>query len=1162
MTQCSTLLRLSLLFAAGMAAFSQSTTQLIQGLITDSTGSAVAGATVTATNQGTNVATTVTSNETGNYTFPLLPVGDYTVRCEKQGFRAGLVKNLRLETAAQVRQDFKLDVGSVTESIEVVANAVSLQTENATVGAVIENRRIIELPLNGRNMQSLAVLVPGVQYGERTGRGDGSGGFPIPGQGFSVSANGQRETNQVASLDGVDAKDPRIHIMNFVPSIEAIEEFKIQTNAYTAEYGFGGGAQVTITMKSGTNQLKGTLFNFLRNDAFDAENYFLNFERAAGLERLKKNPLRQNQYGFVLSGPVLFPKLYNGKNKTFWAFNYEARRTREGIVSTANFPIDDFRNGDFSRLQRGYTANGRFVAPTVIWDPDTGGLFPNNVIPRSRLHPGALNVLEKYVPRAQFTQEDPTDFTARASVPQPINVNTFFTRVDHNFSDKDRVFGRLAWDRSNLERNNINPNLPVFVNSQVTNLATQWIHTFSGNMINELRFGFQMSNDLTSNPRTDNASFDMDALGVGLFRIPSDGNRKLTPREHGIPQFTGLPFPLQELTNGNGYDRMNTYQFGDHFSWFKGKHNFKFGAEYYGLTIERGAANLEEGLLGFSAAQTGNAFASFLLGRPNTTQTPEGLPLTFPKAQRGGAYINDDWKVTSRLTVNWGVRYDYNGWPVDREGLQRTLDIPGLGSDIGRGAGYQKPGGGVIPSVFPAALGEAGAVKVAAQQRFRFFMPRVGIAFRPTEKWVIRTGAGWFDNIQHQNTFTILNLMPPKAGSQVYNTSMRPAQNFTVPGANGQNYTITSQTYAPGSNILTLNDPFLTRGGGAGTVRPIDVLYLPPDYKDGAVWKWSFDLQRELPWAMALSVGYAGSKGQNVGNSVINWNDPIRPATTFQQANRPYPEFYDAATPNLGVQALGRIRYLDSYGESFYHGLQVKLDKRSSKGLTFGIAYTYSKAHGDGENGGQEGASLQNPRDRRGSRGLFRFDQTHRMVNNWVYELPGQNLAGPMKHIVGGWQLNGILSLASGFPFTIGQGAGDLSLPNGSVRPDTIGNPELSDPTRKLWFNTQAFQRVTCQIAARPELCRLGSTGYNTLRGPGEGRVDFSMYKNFQITERVRMQFRWEAFNATNTPWFGDPAGISFSNANQLTSNGSRDGEIRSLRSPMRRMQFGLKLFF
>jgi hypothetical protein len=1135
-----------------VALLAQSSTQGIQGLVTDSTGAIIAGAKVTVTNTGQGVTLSTETNDSGNYSFPLLLVGNYDIRVEKEGFKSEVSRGLRLETAAQVRRNFTMSVGSVSESIEVSASAVTLNTENATVGGVIENRRVVELPLNGRNIQNLAVLVPGVQFGERTGRGDGTGGFPIPGQGFAVSANGQRETHQVVSLDGVDAKDPRIHQANFVPSIEAVEEFKIQTNAYSAEYGFGGGAQVTITMKSGTNQFHGTFFNFLRNDIFDAENYFLNFELAPGVQRAKKNTLRQNQYGLVLSGPVVFPKLYNGKNKTFWAFNYEARRTRQGVVQTATWPIDDFRAGNFSRIQNPYVANGRTVAAVRIYDPDTGIPFPNNTIPTSRLHPGSLNVLNTYVPKAQFIQEDPLDFTARAAVSQPTDVNTYFARVDHNFSNNDRVFARLAWDRSGLTRENINPNLPVFVDSKVTNLATQWIHSFSPSIINELRAGFNVSDDITRNPRTDNTSFNQDALGVGEFRIPSDGNRKLTPREHGIPQFTGLPFPLQELTNGNGYDNMDTIQIGNHLTWIKGKHNFKMGGELYRISFERGAANLEEGLLGFNQAVSGFPLASFLLGRPNVTQTPEGLPLTFPRANRFGIYFNDDWKVNSRLTVNLGMRFDYNGFPVDIDGRWRTFDIPGLGADIGRGGGFRKPDGTVIPTVFPGALGPAGAVKLT-KQSVRFYMPRVGIAFRPTDKWVIRTGAGWFDNINHINTWTIFNLMPPKAGSQVYQVSTRPPT--TAAGA-------TQSVYAPGSPVLTLNDPFLTRTGGAGVIRPIDVLYLPVDQKDGAVWKWSFDVQRELPGNSILTVGYAGSKGTQIGNSVLNWNDPLRPATTFLQANRPYPEFFDPALPNLGVQATGRIRYIDANGESFYHGLQAKFDKRTSRGLTMGIAYTYSKAHGDGENGGQEGAGFQNPRDRRGSRGLFRFDQTQRTVANFVWELPGRSLKGAAGQILGGWQANGIVTLSSGFPFNIGQGAGDLSLPNGSVRPDVVGTVERDSPTRKSWFNPQGYQRVTCQIPSRPDLCHLGSGGYNQLRGPGQRNVDFSMYKNFYIAERFRVQFRWEAFNFFNTPWFGDPAGISFSNLQQITPNGSRDSEIRSIRTPMRIMQFGLKFSF
>ena len=296
--------------------------------------------------------------------------------------------------------------------------------------------------------------------------------------------------------------------------------------------------------------------------------------------------------------------------------------------------------------------------------------------------------------------------------------------------------------------------------------------------------------------------------------------------------------------------------------------------------MERGAANIEEGQLNFANQTCGYAFACFLLGRPANTQTPEGIPLTFPRANRWGAYINDDFKVNSRLTVNLGLRFDYNGWGTDAQGLWRTLDIPGVGADIDRGAGYTLPDGSVIPTIFPGVLGEEGAKKLTKQQ-LRFFMPRIGIAFRPTEKTVIRMGAGWFDNIQHLNTFTIFNLMPPKAGSQAYQTSSVAAQTVPVNAANGQTINLQTFRYAPNSPVLTLNDPFLTSTGGAAVVRPIDVVYLPPDYKDGDVWKWSFDVQRELPWNVIAGVGYAGSKASHIGNSVINWNDPVTPVSCF-----------------------------------------------------------------------------------------------------------------------------------------------------------------------------------------------------------------------------------------------------------------------------------------
>ena len=1135
--------------------------QSIQGLVEDASGAVVAGAKVTMTNTGTGISRSAETNSAGLYSFQLVQVGNYGVTVEAQGFKTESVANIRVETSAQVRQDFKLEVGALTEKIEISANAVQLNTENATVGGVIENKRIIDLPINGRNMVGLAVLVPGVQFGERTGRGDGLGGFPIPGSGFSVSANGQRETHQVVSIDGVDAKDPRINITNFVPSIEAIEEFKIQTNAFTAEYGFGGGANVQITMKSGTNDLHGTFFEFVRNDIFDAENYFLNFERASNLPRLKKDPLRRNQFGFVLSGPVYIPKIYNGRNRTFWAFNMEYRLDRLTNVQNANFGLDTFRRGDFSEILRPTPVAGSSTPrnPTIIFDPYTGQPFANNIIPTSRLHPGALNVLRTYLPTPQFRQPDPFDFNATAGVPQPIDAHTYFARVDHTFSDHDRIFGRLAWDRSNLTRNNINPFLPVFVDSKVTNLASQWIHTFSATTINEFRFGFNISDDLTSNPRTDNTSFDMDSLGIGQFRVFSDGNRKLTPREHGLPRLNGLPFPIGENTNGNGYDNMDTVQFGNHVSFFRGKHNMKVGGEVYYITMERGAANVEEGALGFSGSESGYALASFLLGLPNSSTSPEGLPLTFPRNTRLGGYFHDDWKVSSRVTVSGGLRWDYIGAPYDSKGLWRTLDFPGDGLGVaGRGAGYQIPGGARIPAIAPASLGDAGAIGLFKKKHF--FMPRLGITFRPTDKWVFRMGAGLFDNINHLNTWTIFNLMPPKSGSLIFNSVTDVAQTIPVTGGTGQMVNLQTRIFRPGQPILTLNDPFLQAAGVAAAPRPVALNYVPPDYKHNDVWKWSFDIQRELPYNTAVTVGYVGSKGSHIGNSVGNYNQPSPSPDTNVQIRRPYQQFYDPAVPQLGVQTLSTIRYIDSYGEAFHHGLQVKLDRRFSRGLAGGLAYTFSKSHGDGENGGQEGVSYQDPLNRIGSRGRFRFDQTHVLVANFVWELPGANLKGPLGYIIGGWQTNGILAIRSGFPFNVNQG-GDINT-GGTVRPDQAGDPYKDDPTRAQWFNPQAFSRVTCNIPSRQDLCRFGTFGYNVMSGPGQKNLDFSIFKNFAFKERFNIQFRAEALNATNTPFFSDPGGIGFSNVNQLTPDGSRMGESRGLRNPMRIMQFGLKFMF
>ncbi|MFN0172989.1 MAG: TonB-dependent receptor domain-containing protein [Bryobacteraceae bacterium] len=1134
--------------------YGQATTQSITGLVTDSTGAAVVGAKVTITNKDTGVSQTVTANDSGNYIFVQVAVGTYEVKCEVTGFKAEVVSNMRVETAAQVRRDFTLEVGAVTETIEVAAAGVQLNTENAVVGHVIENKRIIELPLNGRNIVQLAVLVAGVQFGSRTGLADGLGGQVMTGNTYSVTANGQREIHQVVSLDGVDAKDPRVHVAPFVPSIEAVEEFKIQTNAYSAEVGFGGGAVTTITTKSGTNALHGTVFEFLRNDKTDAEDYFLNFELAPGIARRQKNARRRNQFGAVVSGPVI-------KNKTFWAANWESRREvlreyREGF-----FPLDEFRGGDFSALARGTInpATGRlYRAPIILFDPLSGEPFANNRLPASRLHPGIVNnVIPKFLPRAEFRPVDPLDINVRRLVPRTINPNFYFGRFDHYFSGTDRVFARIAVDQSSARNGNLTLN-PEFQNTQKTrgrNLATSWIRTINSSTVNDVRVGFSFAGYNNANDRQ-GGTFDNDSLGIGAFRVFNDGNRKFNNLENGIP---GLGFTIGD---GGEFNQLDTWQFGDYLSKIHGNHTFKMGAEFYLVRIERAAANIPNGSVGWSANQSGYDFASFLLGYPNSTTTAEGWPYTFPHATRQGYYFNDDWKVTPRLTINMGLRFDYNGNPVDVRGLQRALDFPGAKTfDNGRGKGYRAPDGTILPIMFPDTADEKAAVKLWDQQ-VRFFMPRLGIAYRPREKWVVRIGAGWFDNLNHQNNWTILNLNPPKSGTLDFQSTTDVAQTFSVTGADGASYPITTRRFRPGLPILTLNDPFLANQGGSPAARGAqNLLSVAPDTRDGSVWKWSFDIQRELPFTLLAKVGYVGSKGSNTGYSSNNYNDARPSSNTDINSRRRWTRYYDPTQPQYGIQNLGNVRYLDAFGESFHHGLQVTLDKRYSNGLAMGIAYTYSKSHGDGENGGNEGNNFQDPFDRRPNRGRYRFDQTHNFVAHYVYEFPGRNLKGAMGYLLGGWQSNGIVSIRSGFPFSATQG-GDLNTGNGQVRPDRIADGEISNPTRALWFNPQAFTRVTCNNPARPDLCRFGTAGYNILESPGQRNIDFSLFKNFSFAERYSLQFRSEFFNALNTPYFGQPNGIGFSSANVVVPDAARMGEVRSLRTPMRIIQFGLKFFF
>jgi hypothetical protein len=499
---------------AGLPAQTVSTE--ILGLVADSSGAVIAGATVTVRRSATGDVRSATTNDTGNYIFPLLDIGEYEVTCKATGFKAEIRRNIVLRLQEKARLDFQLQVGDQTETIEVTSAPPMLKTEDATLGQVIESKRVVELPLNGRNFAQLATLMPGVTMGVSRIGVDGQGGTPIPGQTVQIASNGQRDIQQHITMDGVVATEPRINTMSFTPSIEAIEEFKVQSAVYSAEYGMNSGAQVNVAIKSGTNQLHGTLFEFVRNDMFDASGYF----RAPNQP---KNKLRRNQYGTVLSGPIR-------RDKTFWLFNWEARRERRGTPALASVPTLAMRSGDFSEFlqpgNRWYRGDTNPAATRSIRLPGSTAPFPNNVIPPSLINNVSQNLLtwkdKSPLPEGGFLRVPNFDAQARAAgsplnltgtTDRAIDSNQYLGRIDHRIGENNRFFGRYVIVDASSDASPIDVISRVVTNNRSQNLGAGWIRIINPTVINELRYGYNRTYTEFNGALT-GVGFDQKALGL------------------------------------------------------------------------------------------------------------------------------------------------------------------------------------------------------------------------------------------------------------------------------------------------------------------------------------------------------------------------------------------------------------------------------------------------------------------------------------------------------------------------------------------------------------------------------------------------------------------------------------------------------------------------
>ncbi|MBV6430674.1 MAG: hypothetical protein IANPNBLG_00790 [Bryobacteraceae bacterium] len=1056
-----------ILFAvfAAPSLFAQGRSSIL-GAITDETGAAIGKATVTVLNTGTQQKWTVTSGETGLYEVPALEIGTYEVSAEVVGFRKTTVRGIVLQVDQRERVDMKLQVGELTQHVEVEAQALSVNTDDATLSTVIDSAKIRELPLPGnRNLFRLALLAPGMSRGPASSVT--TSGF---GPGFGIAAMGQKVHNNAIYLDGAPLRTSIHGAVRMRPSVEAIEEFRVEAGWYSAEYGTQSGAQIVATIRPGTNDFHGTAFEFLRNDVLDAHSFFDPPGSA-------KTPLRRNTFGGVLSGPVWIPRIYNGRNKTFFTFNAELYRERRSTQGFAIYPTDRMRRGDLTEkfFRR---ADGSLIP---IMDLDAKAPFPGNQIPASRISPIALKLAQFWpAPNMGQAEFDGTN-NYRGVSRNRDNDDQYFVRIDHNFNDKNRLFGRYGIQTVELPVFPINPN-PFFVNRRPRrqqNATLNYTRMLTPTWLSVFRVSYNRD-IFKTNDDVSGTSFNiLRDLGI--------------PGQTNVPSDTGLPsIGLGGIISGLGTTDINTIwdesrQASEQITFTRGKHSVKIGTEYTMLRLDRRTISFVRGAFDFSGIHSGTApgvagnergrlaWADFLLDQPQqvrlgfTDKLPPGAdPGTFPRSRfwRWHTYIADDIKLTPRLTMNIGVRYEYNSSIEDIGGQSRNFDF-------------------TKQELFPAVL-TRGPLNEPSK---KLFAPRVGFAWRPFggNSTVIRTGYGIFYNVNMMNMF-----IPALAAN--------PPNNLNINELNTAGVVRIRMRNADQASALNINSEINSADRKRGV---------------GDVQQWNFNIQRMLPKSMLLEVGYMGSKSSHFDSPrTVN---PYVPGTT----RRVYPGW--GPIENISLDAAGN-----------YHGLLTKFEKRMSQGITFLQTYTWSKTMFDSFAccGAQR---HNNPYAWNLEKGLGETDQRHRATTAFLWELPFYRGRRDFRgQVLGGWQFNGALSLETGLPMHPTQSVSpiDDGCPRCNRRPDRLADGRLDSSQRTLqrWFDTSAF------VLARGHY---GNSGRNILTAPGLTSLDFAVFKNFLVGERKEIQLRWENYNFTNTPPFNPPTlEISSGNFGRITSAG------------------------
>jgi Carboxypeptidase regulatory-like domain/TonB dependent receptor len=1054
------------------------------GVVIDASGLPVPLATVELEDQATRFKYSSSTSERGEYHFFGLGPGSYGISAVKQGFRTYRQEGLQLRVADRVSLDIRLELGDVVQTVDVTAAAPLLQTTTGTVSLVVEQKKVVTLPLNGRNFIPLMALSPGVA---------------LPPGSFFPRVNGSRPRTSEYIYDGIGVLQPEPGQVAFYPIVDAIEEFRLNTNSYSAEYGRSNGGVILVSQKSGTNDYHGSLFEFFRNEKLNARNLFA----TTGPKPL----FRRNQYGFVFGGPIQ-------KQRTFFFADYQGSRQLVGVVRTSTVPTSQQRQGVFS---------------TPIYDPASTqqangsyrrDQFPNNTIPPSRFDSAALKALDRFpLPNVFSRASEATANNYRRTGTEQQHQDQFDVRLDHQFNPSQRVFGRYTYLRDDSRPVTPLPDGSGTITSGVIgntltradSVVAEHSWTVTPGSLNQLRFGYTRR------------GFNRDELRLGIPASQSSGvpNIPSSSFDDVLPtyQITGFQ-QLGPSSNTNSEFTTSVTQLIDTFSTQKGRHSLKFGADLRWEQLNVLQPPNPTGLFQFDqqstgglnpsgsvVANTGHAFASFLVGQVNSFSIDLQDQKLRPRAAISEFFVQDDWKVNSRLSLNLGVRYTLNFPSTEADDRSAVFNLSTQQLDF---------------------VGKNGNPRSVRDLEKHNFGPRVGLAFRVTNSFVIRSGYGltWIEQAGITTPFTTPSFPFIQTAGQRSLDNINPA--FVLSSGPTVQITQPNPDSGLGQGVFGVD-----RHNGSGYAQ-----------------QWNLTLQRTFGQDWSVEGGYLGSKLTRLGVPDVNSNQltvdqlalgpqltqlvpnpyfgQIPPSSSIggptiarQQLLRPYPRF---TTVSL---------YRNNIGNSLYHSFQGRVEKRFSQGLTFTTAYTFSKLI-DGASSVFDAAILTGPVanfpvadsfNRRLERDLSNGDIPHTFSSGFVYELPvgkGRrvDLGGWRQLLLGDWQLAAIIRLQSGIPVAVTQATNFNSFAGfGTQRPNRTSDPELpaEQRTTARYFNTAAFSTA-------PQFT-LGSSSRNPVRGPGYQTADVMVGKTFPLTEHFRIEFRAEAFNVTNTPPLGNPNG-------------------------------------